>query len=105
MAACFLFGREEVYLEFTYRRPRYFASARVAVQAVLLGFPASNTIVFAKCMFAAVAVECTDHAVKAVGVGLLTIIVCCAWMLLQSRNFDIERARLAKLPWSSSSFP
>ncbi|EFY93226.1 methionine permease, putative [Metarhizium acridum CQMa 102] len=35
-------GGQKVYLEFTYRRPRFLASTLVAVNAVLLGFTASN---------------------------------------------------------------
>ncbi|KAK3905511.1 amino acid permease-domain-containing protein [Staphylotrichum tortipilum] len=39
-------GGQKVYLEFTYRHPRFLASTLVAVQAVMLGFTASNCIVF-----------------------------------------------------------
>jgi amino acid permease len=39
------FGGGKVYLEYTFRRPRFLASTLVAVQAVLLGFTASNCIV------------------------------------------------------------
>ncbi|SPQ25011.1 f3918eab-48bc-4c1a-9c57-d5b3b91fec48 [Thermothielavioides terrestris] len=39
-------GGQKVYLEFTYRRPRFLASTLVAVHAVMLGFTASNCIVF-----------------------------------------------------------
>lgn len=38
-------GGEKVYLEFIYDRPRFLASTVVAVQAMLLGFTASNCIV------------------------------------------------------------
>lgn len=38
-------GGEKVYLEFIYDRPRFLASTIVAVQAMLLGFTASNCIV------------------------------------------------------------
>lgn len=38
-------GGEKVYLEFIYDRPRFLASTVVAVQAILLGFTASNCIV------------------------------------------------------------
>lgn len=41
-------GGDKVYLEFTYRRPKYFVSMVVATQAILLGFTASNCIVFAR---------------------------------------------------------
>ncbi|KAL2180559.1 amino acid permease-domain-containing protein [Thermothelomyces heterothallicus CBS 202.75] len=39
-------GGQKVYLEFTYRRPRLLASFLVAAHALLLGFTASNCIVF-----------------------------------------------------------
>src|SRR5271163_3292015 len=41
-------GGIKVYLEYTYRKPRFLASTLVAIQAVLLGFTAGNCIVFAK---------------------------------------------------------
>ena len=67
-------GGIKVYLEITYRRPRYFASTMVAVQAVLLGFTASNCIVFAKYVLFAVKHGPTDFATKILAVGLLTVI-------------------------------
>jgi len=67
-------GGEKVYLEYTFRRPRFLASTLVAVQAVLLGFTASNCIVFAKYTLFALKYEPTDVAVKALAIGLLTAI-------------------------------
>lgn len=67
-------GGEKVYLEYTFRRPRFLASTLVAVQAVLLGFTASNCIVFAKYTLFALKLESSDAAVKALAVGLLTAI-------------------------------
>ena len=67
-------GGEKVYLEYTFRRPRFLASTLVAVQAVLLGFTASNCIVFAKYTLFALKLEPSDAAVKALAVGLLTAI-------------------------------
>ncbi|KAF2645884.1 hypothetical protein P280DRAFT_442836 [Massarina eburnea CBS 473.64] len=67
-------GGEKVYLEFTYRRPRFLASTLVAVQAVLLGFTASNCIVFAQYTLFAFDIEATDLARKTLAVGLLTVI-------------------------------
>jgi amino acid transporter len=63
-----------VYLEFTYRHPRFLASTLVAVQAVLLGFTASNCIVFADYILFALDVEVTPMAQKSLAVGLLTLI-------------------------------
>jgi len=67
-------GGEKVYLEFTYRHPRFLASTLVAVQAVLLGFTASNCIVFADYILFALDVEVTPMAQKSLAVGLLTLI-------------------------------
>ncbi|UPX09912.1 low-affinity methionine permease [Ascochyta rabiei] len=67
-------GGEKVYLEFTYRKPRYLASTLMAVQAVLLGFTASNCIVFAQYTLYAFDIEPTDFLRKSLAVGLLTAI-------------------------------
>jgi amino acid transporter len=67
-------GGEKVYLEFTYRKPRFLASTLVAVQAVLLGFTASNCIVFAQYSLFAFDIEGTDFRRKSLAVGLLTAI-------------------------------
>lgn len=67
-------GGDKVYLEFTYRRPRFLASTLVAVQAVLLGFTASNCIVFAQYTLFAFDIEGTDFLRKSLAVGLLTAI-------------------------------
>ncbi|OQD70222.1 hypothetical protein PENDEC_c025G02901 [Penicillium decumbens] len=67
-------GGDKVYLEYTYPRPRFLASTLIAVQAVLLGFTASNCIIFAKYTLFACKVESTDLQQKALAVGLLTAI-------------------------------
>lgn len=67
-------GGEKVYLEYTYRRPRFLASTLVAAQAVLLGFTASNCIIFGKYVLFAFDLEPTDAAQKVLAVGLLTVI-------------------------------
>jgi amino acid transporter len=67
-------GGEKVYLEFTYRHPRYLASTLVAVQAVLLGFTASNCIVFGEYVLFALDIEPTEFIQKTLAVGLLTAI-------------------------------
>lgn len=41
-------GGDKVYLEFTYPRPRFLASTLIATQAVLLGFTASDCIIFSQ---------------------------------------------------------
>jgi amino acid transporter len=67
-------GGEKVYLEYTYQRPKFLAGTLVATQAVLLGFTASNCIVFAQYILFAFGVEGTDIQKKSIAVGLLTFI-------------------------------
>lgn len=67
-------GGEKVYLEFTYRKPRYLASTLIATQAVLLGFTASNCVVFAQYTLYAFGIEATDILRKSLAIGLLTAV-------------------------------
>jgi amino acid transporter len=64
-------GGEKVYLEFIYDNPRFLASTVVAVQAMLLGFTASNCIVFGKYMLFALNIEPTDLAQRLTAAGLI----------------------------------
>ncbi|KAF4551513.1 Low-affinity methionine permease-like protein [Elsinoe fawcettii] len=65
-------GGMKVYLEYTYPRPRWFAATVTAVHVVLLGFTASNCVVFAKYVLFAVGREAGDWDVKILAVGLMT---------------------------------
>jgi amino acid transporter len=67
-------GGDKVYLEFTYQHPRFFASTLVAVHAVLLGFTASNCIVFGEYVLFACGIEPTELLQKSLALGLLTAI-------------------------------
>ena len=67
-------GGTKVYLEFMYRRPRFLASTMVAIQAVVLGFTASNCIVFGEYLLVAMDKEVTPFAQRTLAVGLLTAI-------------------------------
>ena len=67
-------GGHKVYLEFIYRHPRFLASTLVAVQAVVLGFSASNCIVFGEYVLAALDIEPTAFRQRTLAVGLLTVI-------------------------------
>lgn len=67
-------GGTKVYLEYTYRKPKFFASVMVAVQAVVLGFTATNCIVFAKYTMYAFQIDPGDLPTKLLAVGLLTAI-------------------------------
>ena len=67
-----------MYVEYAFPRPRFLASTLIAVQAVLLGFTASNCIVFAKyTLFALGAAHSSDAGVKILAIGLLTAITLC----------------------------
>ena len=67
-------GGDKVYLEFTYRRPRYLATTLIAVQSVMLGFTASNCIVFAEYVLFARGKRSTPFEMKLLAVGLLASI-------------------------------
>ncbi|KAJ5558928.1 hypothetical protein N7535_009199, partial [Penicillium sp. DV-2018c] len=84
-------GGEKVYLEYTYPNPRFLASSLVAAQAVLLGFTASNCIVFARYVLFALSVQPSENQHKALAVGLLTVYDC-AWMFLEDGDFRAECA-------------
>jgi amino acid transporter len=64
-------GGDKVYLEFTYPKPRFLASTLVAVQYVLLGFTATNCMVFSEYTLHAFRIEASESVIKAVAVGLL----------------------------------
>ncbi|KAL7621071.1 low-affinity methionine permease [Parahypoxylon ruwenzoriense] len=67
-------GGDKVYLEFTYPWPRFFASTMIAVQAVLLGFTASNCVIFSQYVHFVFDVEARDFSKKSLAVGLITVI-------------------------------
>ncbi|CAK4031454.1 amino acid permease-domain-containing [Lecanosticta acicola] len=65
-------GGEKVYLEFTFRRPKYLASILVATQAILLGLTASNCVIFAQYTLFALDIQGTEFLRKVLAVGVLT---------------------------------
>lgn len=67
-------GGEKVYLEYTYRHPRFLASTLIAVQAVLLGFSASNCIIFSKYTLFALDMQPSEFQHKILAAGLLTAV-------------------------------
>ena len=67
-------GGDKVYLEFIFRRPRFLASTMVAISAVLLGFTASNCIIFGEYILFAFGIEPTPFVQRTLAVGLLTLI-------------------------------
>lgn len=67
-------GGMKVYLEFMYPRPRFLASTMVANSAVILGFTASNCIVFGEYLLVALGQEVTTFSQRLLAVGLLSAI-------------------------------
>ena len=67
-------GGDKVYLEYTYRHPRFLASTLIAVQAVLLGFSASNCIIFSKYTLFAFNVQASELQSKLLAATLLTVV-------------------------------
>ncbi|KAM3443634.1 hypothetical protein MY4824_000520 [Beauveria thailandica] len=71
-------GGHKVYLEYTFRRPRFLASTLVAVNAVLLGFTASNCVIFSQYTLYAAGYDGQQAggqaAQKYVAVGMLTLV-------------------------------
>ncbi|KAL2199434.1 amino acid/polyamine transporter I [Corynascus similis CBS 632.67] len=69
-------GGQKVYLEFTYRHPRFLASVLVAVHAILLGFTASNCIVFGEYLLFALGIPPADNPVRLrlLAVALMTAV-------------------------------
>ncbi|EGR45168.1 amino acid transporter [Trichoderma reesei QM6a] len=65
-------GGVKVYLEFTYRYPRLFATTQVAINAVFLGFTASNCVIFSRYVLFAYGMEdASAFAAKGLAVALL----------------------------------
>ncbi|KAK2601928.1 low-affinity methionine permease [Conoideocrella luteorostrata] len=67
-------GGQKVYLEFTFRHPRFLTSTLVAINVVLLGFTASNCVIFSQYVLFAGGWNNGDVARKAVAAGLLSLI-------------------------------
>ncbi|KIH91337.1 methionine permease [Sporothrix brasiliensis 5110] len=68
-------GGDKVYLEFTYRHPRYLASILIVFVVVFLGFTASNCVVFSQYVLFAVGIEAPSELLrKGLAVGLLTAV-------------------------------
>ncbi|CAK7231113.1 hypothetical protein SBRCBS47491_007820 [Sporothrix bragantina] len=68
-------GGDKVYLEFTYRHPRFLASVLIAFVVVFLGFTASNCVVFSQYVLFAAGVEAPSELLrKGLGVALLTAV-------------------------------
>lgn len=68
-------GGHKVYLEYTFRHPRFLASTLVAINAVFLGFTASNCVIFSQyTLFSLGYTNKGDTLQKLVAVGMLTLV-------------------------------
>ncbi|KAH8890092.1 amino acid transporter [Thozetella sp. PMI_491] len=69
-------GGEKNYLERVYRRPRYLATCIFAVQMVLLGFSAGNSLAFGRYVLLALGGESLDGwPARTIGVACITAVV------------------------------
>lgn len=68
-------GGDKVYLEFTYRRPRYLVPTIVATKAILQAFTANNCILFREYLVHGLSIAPTPLAQKVSALGLLFSIV------------------------------
>ena len=68
-------GGDKVYLEFTYRRPKFLATVLITISSVMLGFTASNCIVFAEYVLFATGRSGTNAEIKFIAAALLAGIV------------------------------
>ncbi|OBZ67639.1 High-affinity methionine permease [Grifola frondosa] len=64
-------GGEKVYLEAVYQRPRYLATIMFAANAILLGFSASNCIVFASNILVSSGQEAGRWASRGIALGVI----------------------------------
>ncbi|KAH9980758.1 high affinity methionine permease [Russula compacta] len=64
-------GGEKVYLEAVYRRPKYLATVIFAANAILLGFTASNCIVFAQNILVTAGHTADRWVVRGIALGVI----------------------------------
>jgi len=69
-------GREKVYLEAAYKRPKLLATVLFSTQAVLLGFTASGCIVFASNILVAADHVVTPWNERAIAIGVIIFATC-----------------------------
>lgn len=68
-------GGLKVYLEYTYRRPKFLATTLFAVWAIFLGFTASNCVIFGEYVLFALGQQPSEWKQKLLAIGLLTAVV------------------------------
>ncbi|KAI9509546.1 amino acid transporter [Russula earlei] len=64
-------GGEKVYLEAIYRRPRYLATVIFSANAIILGFSASNCIVFAQNILVSAGHSADRWVVRGIAIGVI----------------------------------
>ncbi|KAH9836156.1 high affinity methionine permease [Rhodofomes roseus] len=67
-------GGEKVYLEAAYKRPRHLATIMFATNAILLGFTASNCIVFASNILEAAGATTTRWNERGIAIGVIVFV-------------------------------
>lgn len=65
-------GGQNVYLEYTYQRPKYFVMSILSIQVFLQSFTANNCIMFGKYLVHGLPVDAAPGASKLAALGLLT---------------------------------
>ncbi|KAL4865253.1 hypothetical protein BDV12DRAFT_174863 [Aspergillus spectabilis] len=66
-------GGEKNYLEYIYKKPRFLATAMYAAYAVLLGWAASNSVVFGQYILNAAEVEVDRWNQRGIGLACITV--------------------------------
>ncbi|KAL5333549.1 amino acid/polyamine transporter I [Aspergillus crustosus] len=66
-------GGEKNYLEYVYKKPRFLATAMYAAYAVLLGWAASNSVVFGQYILNAAEVEVDRWNQRGIGLACITV--------------------------------
>ncbi|OJD11565.1 hypothetical protein AJ78_07688 [Emergomyces pasteurianus Ep9510] len=104
-------GRHKVYIEFTYRYPRFHASTLVAVQAVLLTFTTGNYVMFGHYLMFALDIEATDIKRKLFAniLGwmkiLLVFFIACTGIYVMAFSQGARSHSVSWKPWTFLGLP
>lgn len=69
---CYRNGGEKNYLEYVYTKPKFLATAMFAAYAVLLGWAASNSVIFGEYILNAAQVEVTRWNQRGIGLACIS---------------------------------
>lgn len=96
-------GKEVVYLEQAYPRPKYFFPTAFAMLNVLLAFSSSNAVTLSNYLFRIVGRSATEWESKGVAVAGYTVAVVCTYQTLLRTTFRFLTSSLvciASNKWS-----